>query len=261
MKLFDSHCHLHDEKFRHDRDDALARARAEGVEAILTLGDTIRASREAIALAEKESVVLAAAGVHPSAAASWDDDTAAKLEELLAHPRAVVLGEIGLDYYWDKDPEVHRKQRIAFREQLAMARRLGYAVSIHSRESNDDVLEDLRSERGGEIGGVLHCFNGTFDQARAGLDMGFYIGVGGTSTYPKSADLREVLKKIGPQHLLLETDSPYLPPQPRRGRRNEPAYVAMTAATVAEFLDVPLPELAEITWRNTINAFRLEDKL
>lgn len=259
MNLFDSHCHLHDEKFRADRDEALERARAAGVTRILTLGDNIRASREAIALAEATPEVYAAAGVHPSAARSWDGETRDALRKLLEHPKAVVLGEIGLDYYWDKEPDFVRIQRVCFREQLAMARELGFAVSIHSRESNADVLDDLESERGSEIGGVLHCFNGTYEEARRGLDMGFRIGVGGTSTYPKSAELREVLKRVGLEHIIIETDSPYLPPQPRRGKRNEPAFVAMTAQYLAEFFAVPIEELAEITTRNALTAFRIKE--
>lgn len=258
MRLFDSHCHLHDEKFREDRDAALDRAREAGVRRILTLGDTLRASRQAIALAEEVPEVIAAAGVHPSAARSWDDESAAALEELLGHPEVKVLGEIGLDYYWEKEEAIHRQQRRCFREQLSIARRLGFAVSIHSRQSNEDVLADLRAERGSEIGGVLHCFSGTYEEARAGLDMGFYLGVGGTSTYPKSVELREVLKKVGTEHLILETDSPYLPPQPRRGRRNEPSYVAMTAEFFAEFLGLGTEELAEIAWNNTHKAFHLD---
>lgn len=259
MNLFDSHCHLHDEKFRADRNEALDRARAAGVTRILTLGDNIRASREAIALAEATPEVYAAAGVHPASARSWDDETREELRRLLQHPKAVVLGEIGLDYYWDKEPDFVKLQRVCFREQLAMARKLGFAVSIHSRESNGDVLDDLAAERGIEIGGVLHCFNGTWEEAKRGLDMGFFIGVGGTSTYPKSADLREVLRRVGLNHIIIETDSPYLPPQPRRGKRNEPAYVAMTAQYLAEFFGVTMEDLAETTTRNALAAFRIKD--
>jgi TatD DNase family protein len=260
MRLFDSHCHLHDEKFRGDRQEVLDRAREAGVKRLLTLGDCIRASRSAIELAEAEPEILAAAGVHPSAARSWDDEIAGELEKLLAHPQVAVLGEIGLDYYWEKDDELVRTQRRAFREQLAMARRLGYSVSIHSRDSNADVLEDLEAERGSEIGGVLHSFVGTWEEARRGLDMGFYIGVGGISTYKKMGDLREVVKKVGPDRLLLETDSPYLPPQPRRGRRNEPSYVAMTAEIIAGELDMPVEEFAETAYRNTLRAFRIDEE-
>lgn len=259
MRLFDSHCHFHDKKFNDDRDEAMARARDAGVTKILTLGDDLEASRKAIALADKEPEVIAAAGVHPSNAMGWNEETGSELERLLDHPQVKVLGEIGLDYYWDKDLDVHRKQHLVFREQLRLARSLGYSVSIHSRESNEDVLRILEEERGEEIGGVLHCFNGNIEEARRGLEMGFYLGVGGTATYKKSDDLRAVLKEVGPSRLLLETDAPYLPPQPRRGKRNEPAFVAMTCEIVAEALGMSPESLAEITYENTIKAFRLDE--
>lgn len=258
--LFDSHCHLHDEKFHADRDEAIARAREAGVTRILTLGDNLRASRAAIGLSEQyPDIVLAAAGIHPSAARSWDAETRDELLELLQHPGVAVLGEIGLDYYWDKDPEYAGLQHACFRDQLEIAREKGFGVSIHSRESNADVLDTLRACRGSEIGGVLHCFNGTYQEARAGLDMGFYIGVGGTSTYPKSTDLRDVLKRVGIEHLVVETDSPYLPPQKQRGRRNEPAFVAMTALALADLFAMDLAVLAETTTRNALAAFRLAE--
>jgi TatD DNase family protein len=261
MKLFDSHSHLHDEKFLADREEVIENARQAGVRRILTLGDTIHASRQAIALAEATPEVIAAAGVHPSAARSWDEEIAAELEKLLAHPKVLVLGEIGLDYYWDKDEETHRLQRQAFRDQLTMARRLNLPVSIHARDANGDTLDDVEACGGTDIGGVLHCFNGSYDEARRALDLGLYIGVTGVATYPKAGDLREVLEKVGPGKLLLETDCPYLPPQPKRGRRNEPAYIAMTCELLAKFFNMPAEELAELTYENTLKAFRLDEEV
>lgn len=257
--LFDSHSHFHDKKFSHDRAEALERAREAGVTRILALGDTIRASRAAIELARDVPEVVAAAGVHPCNAGCWDGEIEKELYRLLEDPAVVVLGEIGLDYYWVKDPAERAHQREIFRRQLAIAREKGFGVSIHARDCMAEVLEDLEAERGGEIGGVLHCFNGDRDQARRGLDMGFFLGVGGPSTYPKSGELRDVLKGAGVEHLLVETDAPYLPPQPRRGKRNEPAYVRMTAEALAELLGLPLEEVAEKTFANTITAFRLTD--
>lgn len=255
--LFDSHAHLHDKKFDEDRAEVFARARDAGVSRFLTLGDSLAASRKAIALAESEEGVLAAAGIHPSSAMSWDEETARELETLLAHPKVPVLGEIGLDYYWEKDPGRIKRQHQCFREQLRIAKRLGKPVSIHSRESNADVLGILAEEQAGEPGGVLHCFIGSYEEARRGVDLGFFLGVGGVATYPKSGELRDALRRIGPEHLLVETDSPYLPPQPRRGKRNEPAYVRMTAEALAEELGIPFEDLAAVTTRNTERAFRL----
>lgn len=255
--LFDSHSHFHDGRFDADRDECLARARAAGVRCILTLGDTLEASRAAISLAEEHPEILAAAGVHPGKAETWAPDSEERLEPLLAHPRVPVLGEIGLDHYWSKDPAVHAQQELAFRAQLRMARRLGKPVSIHARDANTAVLRVLREEDGGSIGGVLHCFAGTLEEAREGIAMGFVLGVGGTCTYPKSADLRAVLKAVGPEHLIVETDAPYLPPQPQRGRRNEPAFVREAALELARLFAVPLEQLAPQLFQNTVRAFRL----
>jgi len=255
--LIDSHCHLHDAKFDTDRPDAIARARAAGVGCILTLGDTLEASRAAMALAAAEPMVLAAAGVHPCNAEWWSDDVAVELEALLATGGVAVLGEIGIDYYWVKEQPARDHQRRAFREQLAMARRLGYAVSIHARESLDHVLEDLEAERASEIGGVLHCFNGDWNQARRGLDMGMAIGVGGTSTYPKSIELRDVIRRVGIGSIVLETDAPYLAPQKQRGKRNEPAFVAHVAAAMGELFGLPVEEVARVTSDNARRALKL----
>jgi TatD DNase family protein len=257
VRLFDTHSHFHDAKFESDRAESLARAQSAGVELILTLGDSLAASRAAIALARANTGVLAAVGIHPSNARCWDDEVGAELERLLGEPEVVVLGEIGLDFYWDKSPEFLAIQDVAFRAQLRMARRLGYAVSIHSRESNDAVLAVLEEEQGSEIGGVLHCFNGTYEQARRGLDLGFHIGVGGTSTYPKAGEIRDVARKIGIDHLVVETDAPYLPPQPMRGKRNEPAFVADTTRALAATLGLDPDLVAERTFENGMRALKI----
>ncbi|MEO8376682.1 MAG: TatD family hydrolase [Candidatus Sumerlaeota bacterium] len=258
--LFDSHSHLHDKKFDQDRDEAIARAHAAGVHAILALGDTFAHSRDAIALAERSHTVFAAAGVHPCEAHEWNDDSPASLKALLANPRVIVLGEIGLDFYWDKKEAALKQQHRAFREQLEIAREGKFAVSIHCRDSTAAVLAVLEEMRASDIGGVLHCFSGSDDEARRALKLGFYIGVGGTSTYPKSQALRDTLKMVGINHLLVETDAPYLAPQAHRGKRNEPAFVADTANALAQTLGVTAEEVAEKSWANTLKAFRIAER-
>jgi len=260
LALFDTHSHFHDHKFDTDRAEALGRARAAGVQLILSLGDSLAASRAAIQLSQDNPGVLAAAGIHPQNARCWDAETAEQLELLLEDPAVAVLGEIGLDYYWDRSPEFLRQQHEAFRAQLQIAKRRGFAVSIHSRECNDEVLQVLEEENGSEIGGVLHCFNGTYEQARRGIDMGFVLGVGGTSTYPKSGDLRDVLRRVGIAHLVVETDAPYLPPQAYRGKRNEPAFVADTAKALAATLGLDPAEVAERTYQNGLKALRIPSR-
>ncbi|MCC6547801.1 TatD family hydrolase [Candidatus Sumerlaeota bacterium] len=258
--LFDSHSHLHDKKFNHDRAAAMERAKAAGVCAILALGDTLGRSRDAITLAEHSDMVFAAAGVHPCEAHEWNDESGAALRLLLDHPRVIVLGEIGLDFYWDKKEAALKQQHRAFREQLEIARERRLAVSIHCRESTSAVLDVLEEMHAGDIGGVLHCFSGNDDEARRTLRLGFHIGVGGTSTYPKSQALRDTIRKAGLDNLLIETDAPYLAPQVHRGKRNEPAFVADTASALAATLGVTVGEVAEKTWGNTLKAFRLAER-
>lgn len=253
--FFDSHSHLHDEKFARDIEPVIARAKAAGVDRILTLGDTLTASRRALALARRAPEVLAAVGVHPNCANEWNDRSEAELHELAESPRAVLIGEIGLDYHYHTVP--HDRQRAVFRRQLAIAREHNMAVSIHCREAYADTIADLRAEKAEEIGGVLHCFGGTREDAQALIDLGFYLGVGGSCTYPKSDDLRETLRTVGLNHLLLETDSPYLSPQQKRGRRNEPAHIPIIARFLAEFLEEPYRDVARVTTYNTERAFRL----
>ncbi len=256
--LFDSHAHLQNRKFAEDVNETIGRAREAGVGKILNLGTRLADSHEVVELARRyPEECLAAVGVHPSDLDAWSPEEEAGLLELAASaPEVVVYGEIGIDYFhnhFDRDT-----QRRIFRRQLGMARELGLAVSLHCREAYDDLIEDLRAENASEIGGVAHCFAGNTAQAHAIVEMGLALGVGGIATFPKSGDLRETLREIGIDHLLLETDSPYLAPQPRRGKRNEPAFTAFTAETVAKLFDRPVSEVAAVCWNNTVRTFRLK---
>lgn len=253
--FFDSHAHLHDPKFERDLERVLDRAKVAGVDRVITLGDSVAASRKAVALARRAPEVLAAVGVHPHAAAEWSDECLGQIEELLETPRVVAVGEIGLDYHHHHFG--HEKQRHVFRSQLALARKHRLPVSMHCRESYADMIEDLRNSHGDEIGGVCHCFSGTAEDAKALTEMGFFLGVGGTITYPKADELRSAIRGVGVQWVLLETDSPYLAPQSRRGRRNEPANLPITARAVAELLGETYRDIARITTYNTERAFRL----
>ena len=255
--FFDSHAHLQNGKFDADQGAVLARARMAGVRRILNLGTRLADSREVVELAKRHPECLAAVGVHPTDLDAWSEEEAAGLMELAREPEVVVYGEIGLDYYWDRFERDF--QRTIFRRQLAMARELKLPVALHCRGEGcyADLIADLRAERGAEIGGVAHCFGGTMDEARTLVDMGFALGVGGTATFPKSEELRIILKAIGIDHLIIETDSPYLSPQARRGKRNEPAHVVHTAQALAELFDLELRDIAHITWCNAAGTFRL----
>lgn len=255
-ELFDTHAHLQNAKFADDAGPAIERAREAGVGHILNLGTDPDDCPAVVAIAAAHQGCLAAVGIHPCDVGTWSEAAVERIETLVASPLVVCWGEIGLDYY--HKPFDAELQRRAFRHQLATARRHGLPVSMHSRgEANGDLIADLRAERGAEIGGIAHCFSGTLDEARAFVDMGFHLGVGGTSTYKDAGGLRDVLRAVGIEHLVLETDSPYLAPQARRGRRNEPAYVEHVARAVAETFGMSFEEVRDVTTSNAMRAFRL----
>jgi TatD DNase family protein len=241
-ELFDTHAHLHFPDFADDLDAVLARARAAGVTAMLTVGTDVETSRASIALAAREPDVWGTVGVHPHDAESASDSVLEEIERLATAPRVVAIGEIGLDYFRNlSPPEVQRR---VFQRLLAMARRLAKPVVIHCRDAHDDVLADLAEAHVGEVGGIMHCFSGEIEQARRALDLGLLVSIAGPVTYPNARKLPDVVRFVPADRLVVETDCPYLPPQPHRGRRNEPAYVAITAARVAELRGEPLDELS-----------------
>ncbi len=253
--FIDSHAHLFDRKFESDLDRVLERARTAGVERIVTLGDTIENSKRAIALALRHPMILAAAGVHPHHARSWNGTTEEELRRFTETPRVVAIGEIGLDYHYN--PDSAHIQREVFRRQLALAREVGLPVSIHCRDAYDDLIEDLEAEEGHRVGGILHCFTGNLADARKLIEMGFYLGVGGTITFPNAEPLRNVIRETGIDFVVLETDSPYLAPQAKRGRRNEPAHLAYTARALADLTQHGYRDIARTTRYNTLRALRL----
>ncbi len=253
--FIDSHAHLFDRKFDSDIERVLERARAAGVERIITLGDNIENSKRAIGLALRYPEILAAVGIHPHHAREWAADKDGTLRRLSEIPRVVAIGEIGLDYHYN--PDSRALQREVLREQLALAREVELPVSIHCREAYEDLLEDIHAQNGNSPGGVIHCFSGGYEDARALTDLGFFLGVGGTITFPNAGPLRDVLKAIGIDFLILETDSPYLAPQAKRGRRNEPAHLPLIARALAELTGHAYRDVARTTRYNTLRAFRL----
>jgi len=253
--LFDTHAHLHFPQFAGDLDAVLARARAAGVMAMLTVGTDLETSRAAIALAAREPDVWATVGVHPHDAEAADDRVLDEIERLAGSPRVVAIGEIGLDYFRNLSPR-HAQVRV-FRHLLAAARRAGKPVVVHCRDAHDDALAALAEGDVVEVGGIMHCFSGDVDVARRALDLGLLISIAGPITYPKTRTLSDVVRFVPGDRLVVETDCPYLPPQPHRGQRNEPAYVAITAARVAELRGEPLAELAARTTANGRALFRI----
>ncbi|MBI4610128.1 MAG: TatD family hydrolase [Candidatus Rokubacteria bacterium] len=255
--LFDTHAHLHFAEFAADLPAVLQRARAAGVRFMLTIGTDLESSREAVALAEAHPEVYAAVGVHPHDAAGADDAGLAELERLaVTSAKVVAIGETGLDYYRNLSPREIQVQ--VFRRQLDLARGLDKPVLVHCREAHAETLTILR-EAGTGARGIMHCFSGDAAVARQCLDLGFLISIAGPVTYPNARKLPEVVKLVPVDRLVVETDCPFLPPQPHRGERNEPAYLAITAARVAELRGQPLEELGAVMARNALALFAIPD--
>lgn len=249
----DTHAHLTSSAFDEDRDAVVDRAKAAGVERILCIGDSVEASAAAIRLAGVREEVWATAGIHPHEAGKAPQDLDEALEPLLGQARVLAVGEVGLDYHYDFTP-VETQQRV-FREQVRIAKRVGLPLVIHNRKADDDVIRILREEDAGEVGGVLHCFWGTLETARAALDMGFYLGVGGPVTFKNARELQALLPALPLERLIVETDAPYLAPVPYRGKRNEPSYVVETGKALADLLGLDVSELADVTTRNALALF------
>ena len=242
LDLFDTHAHLHFPEFDADREAMIGRARAAGVRRMLTIGTEAESSRAAVAMAAREPDVWAAVGIHPHDASAADAPALAEIERLVAQPRVVAIGEIGLDYFRNLSPR--EDQQRVFRALLDLARRLGKPVVIHCREAHEDVLRILSEERVSEVGGIMHCFSGDVAVARRCLDLGLLISLAGPVTYPNARALPDVARFVPADRLVIETDCPFLPPQGYRGQRNEPAYLAITATRVAELRGEPLETLA-----------------
>ena len=252
--LADSHAHIDDERFDADRDEVVARALAAGVSLIVNIGADMASSARSVALAEKYPGIYAAVGMHPHDSQDMKENDYRQLEQWANHPKVVAIGEIGLDYHYDLSPRSVQKE--VFLRQLDLARKTGKPFIIHEREAHADMLDIIRNAARG-LNGVFHCFSGSVETAREYLKMGFYISVAGPVTFPKSVKTKEVAKAVPLDRLLVETDSPYLTPQPFRGKRNEPAYVRLVAEEIANLRDISLAELAEATTANVRRLFNI----
>jgi TatD DNase family protein len=245
--LIDTHLHLGSEAFDADREEALVRADADGVARLVEVGYNLETSRAALALAERHPQIFAVVGVQPNYAHALDDGWLDEVRALAAHPKAVAIGEIGLDYHWRyATPE---QQEPVFRAQLGLARELGLPVVIHSRDAAADTLRVLREAAAG-VAGVMHSFSGDWAHAEACLEIGFFLSLSGPLTFPKATELHEVARRAPLDRLLTETDSPYLSPHPLRGRRNEPARLRLVAERLAALRDTTLDSIAAAVWAN-----------
>lgn len=257
MALFDTHAHLHFPEFATDLPVVLDRARAAGVRWMLTIGTSADSSRAAVALAHREPDVYAAVGIHPHDARDADEAAFDELRELAqSSSRVVAVGEIGLDFFRNLSP---REIQVAvFRRQLTLARQVRKPVLIHCREAHPEALDIMRAEGVREVGGIMHCFSGDVTVARQCLELGLVISLAGPVTYPNARKLPEIVTLAPEDRLVVETDCPYLPPQPYRGKRNEPAYLPITAMRVAELKQRPLEEMASRMTANALALFGLQ---
>lgn len=267
--LSDTHCHLNFKVFDDDRSAVLERSRQVGVVRICNPAIDLPTSREIIQLADEFPEVYAAVGVHPNDALTWDEHSLGELRTLADHPKVVAIGEIGLDYYWERTP--HDLQRTIFHQQLQLAQVCELPVIVHVRDTADggqhamlDVLEMLKEWRGElvEAGsplvqrpGVLHSFSGNLADARKALDLGFYIGITGPITFRNAAALQQLVAHIPVDQLLIETDAPFLTPHPFRGKRNEPAHVRLVADKIADIHNQRLDAIAELTTQSAGRLF------
>ena len=256
MRLVDSHCHLNYEGLAERRDEVLASARDRGVTAFLNISTRQSEWDAVIAVAERNADVWATVGVHPHEADSHPDLGSAILVDAASHPRVIAIGECGLDYYYDKSDRGAQRER--FEAHIDAARQAGLPLVVHTREAEADTAEILeRAVKEGGIAGVLHCFTGSADLARKGLDLGFYVSLSGIVTFKNARDLQDTAKWLPADQMLVETDSPFLAPVPHRGKPCEPAFVADTAAFVAELRGEDPETLAAST---TANFYRLFSK-
>ena len=256
MRLIDSHCHLNYEGLAERQGEVLDSARSRGVAGFLNISTRQREWGDVIAVADRNPDVWASVGVHPHEADAHPDLGAAALVEAAKHPRVIAIGECGLDYFYDKSDR--KVQRERFEAHIDAARQSGLPLVVHTRDAEDDTAEMLEDAVGqGGVIGVLHCFTGSAELARKGLDLGFFISLSGIVTFKNAQDLQATAKWLPADQMLVETDSPFLAPVPHRGRKCEPAFVADTAAFVADLRGEPVEQLAETT---TANFFRLFER-
>jgi TatD DNase family protein len=253
--LIDSHCHLDFPAFQERLPEVLRAAQGAGVGRLLTISTHVEHFDTYRTLAERHESVFFSIGTHPHNAAAEPDVPASRLVALAAHPRCIAIGEAGLDYHYDKSPR-DVQQRV-FRTHIAAARETGLPLVIHARDADDDMISILTDEmRRGRYDAVLHCFSSGRELARVGVALGLYVSFSGILTFKKSDEIRAIAARVPQDRILVETDAPYLAPEPHRGRTNEPAFVADTAAVLAETLGLGAPEVAEITTNNFYRLFR-----
>lgn len=254
--FIDSHAHLDDSRFDGDRDILIKSLKDNDIELVINIGADLQSSIDSLKLADKYDNIYATIGVHPHSAKEVTEETLEEFRKLAKHPKVVAIGEIGLDFYYDNSPrDIQRKW---FREQLKLAKELNLPVVIHSREATKETYDIIKEEQDGTLRGVLHCFSASKEVAMEYIKLGFYISLAGPVTFKNARVAKEVAKAVPLDKLLIETDCPYLAPEPNRGRRNEPKYVRYVAEKITELRGIPVEEVAEQTRKNTKELFGIK---
>lgn len=247
--IFDTHAHYDDERFNEDREEVLESLKLSGVDRVVNSGASMRGCRDALKLSEKYDFIYATVGLHPEYAEEWNESVAAEIEEMSGHPKCLAIGEIGLDYYYGQDTKEAQKK--CFEDQLKMAKRLGKPVVIHSRDAAEDTMRLLRDFCIGDHPMIdVHCYSYSPEIAAELVKMGCFLGVGGVVTFKNSKKLKETVEKTPIEHILLETDCPYLAPEPHRGKRNDSRNLPFVAAEIARLKGMEPEEVIEITAAN-----------
>ena len=257
--IFESHAHYDDEQFDCDREELLDSMQEHGIGGIINVGASMEGVFASQELAEKYPFIYAGVGIHPDYVGSLNEEKLRMLAELCKKSKTVVVGEIGLDYYWDKEPEVQNAQRYWFRRQMELARETNLPVIIHSRDAAADTMEVMKSVHAEEIPGVIHCYSYSKEMAQEFIKMGYYIGVGGVVTFKNAKKLKETVQEIPLDRILLETDCPYMAPEPHRGERNDSSYIPFVIKKIAELRGITPEEVEQATRVNAERLFRNKD--
>lgn len=255
--LIDTHVHLNADQYEDDLQEVIDRALEANVQKMVVIGFDRKTIERAMELAETYPFIYAVIGWHPVDAIDCTEEDLQWIEELSAHEKVVGIGETGLDYYWDKSPK--EIQQTIFRKQIRLAQKVNLPIIIHNREATEDVIRILQEEEAHLTGGIMHCFGGSVETAKQCIDMNFMISLGGPVTFKNAKKPKEVATEIPLEHLLIETDAPYLAPHPHRGKRNEPALVALVAEEIARLKGISVDEVAQATTSNAMRFFHLDD--
>src|SRR5579875_214370 len=255
IMLFDTHVHLNDQQYKEDLPEVITRAQEAGVSMMVVVGFDRPTIKRAMELAEQYDFIYACVGWHPVDAIDMTEEDLLWIEDLAAHPKVVALGEMGLDYHWDKSPK--EIQQEVFRKQIQLAKKVKLPIVIHNREATADVVEILKEEGAEEVGGIMHCFSGSPEVAKECIKMNFYISLGGPITFKNAKKPKEVAAEVPLDRLLIETDCPYLAPHPYRGKRNEPRFVRLVAEQIAEIKGLTFEEIANATTQNARKIFAI----